>query len=430
VGGEQIHFRGTTFTFAGDSNPDPSDWLGGFRASESVYSLESTLTANQDATSRHIILDSSEIGSGDGVYNGWWLLMRNGPAADQALMETGACCGKIIAFDSATGAFKLDRQLGAAAQTGDAYALFEPGAIFPNVDPVQAFSGEARYRALALHNETGGAVNGVELFFVDLGEGDISDFAKNSQQSDVNLATGHMVDELTKPTNQWGGNLWAQPAPDSMKDSHGWQSGISSITGQAQVSVPNGNSMSIYLERIIRPNRFSRASQAILVVANSTTGGDDPDPLMAGLILTFDIVSEVPKPSVTIDRDQYIGGGGIVISKVVGAASGSPLFEIPVHLRVRPPEGLGSITTSGEPYTGYSLTDEDGIANGVYSGPTDPADAGKTTALQAIVSGGVEEWDPKPSTFITTICTAEVEATGASPPGANRNLARLFFPTT
>jgi hypothetical protein len=385
--GNNLIFYGTTGPSGGadgGSQPDRSLWLGRFRASQTLHEFQSTLTSAQGARDRHIIIDTARIGDGAQAHQLKWLVVQTGPAALSA--------ARIESFDTATGGFKLDRRLAAAAGIGDDYAVFDRENVFPDLTALQGRNGDERFRCIFLRNEHGVAITNVTIHFgaVSL---DGQQFARFHQGATPSLQPFlQRSDDVTDLFDVFGQR---DPAggPDNFLGSGGWVQTMSAAIADITVgSIANNAGIAIWLRRSILPAAFRlRRSIAIQVVATTTVAGSDPDPLVGSAIIPFDLLADAPVPDLEVDRFVHISGGARLKGTVL--AGGAPLVGRAVRFAIAPGD-LGTIVTSDDPDTDYDVTDEDGEAGATYFASTDPADEDVTSNLQLIVGDGDEVGDP------------------------------------
>ncbi len=382
--GNDLIFYGTTGPSGGSdgaSQPDRTQWLGRFRASQTLHEFQSTLTAVQGARDRHVVVDSARIGDGAQAHQLKWLVMQTGPAAPSA--------ARIMSFDTATGGFKLDRRLGAAAGIGDAYAVFDVGNVYADVTEAQARLGDERFRCIALRNEHGVAITNVTFHFATISL-DGSEFARFHQGTSLLQPFLQRSDDTTDLFDVFG-QRDAAGGPDNFVNSGPWQNPFSAALADVTlVSVSNNVSVGIWLRRTIPVGTKRRRSVAIQIVATTDIAGSDPDPLVGSAIIAFDILADSPTASLQEDRYPHIGGGGRMNGTVFRA--GQPFVGKPVAFSIQ--SGMGTIATDDDPDVGFDVTGEGGLAFATFKSPTDQAEAGSTTVVEMTVGDGDEVGDP------------------------------------
>ncbi len=392
--GDDIRFYGTTGVgggFDGDAESNPDNFLGRFRSSTLLHEFQSALTANQVTSRRHVVVDSSRIGDGADVHALKWLLMQTGINALSA--------ARIMAFDDATGTFKLDRRLGPgnALATHD-YAVFAPNNVFPDVTEAQAAAGDTRFRCIAMRNEHGFNFTNFRCFFLPIGTSGIE--FERIHQSELPLGAGFIsrddgVTDIVDALGQRFANP-SLPGEDGFRRSSAWQrpfdSTVASLPSNGvPLIVGNNFSVGIWLRRTIPAAVRFRRSIAMMIVAVSDVGGSSPDPLAGACILSFDILGDPPDATLQADRFVHIGGGARVEGKVLVA--GEPVVNRPVRFDVRAGD-QGTIATDNEPLVGFALTDADGAAFATFKAPTNPAFEGDPSHPQMIVGAGEEVGNP------------------------------------
>lgn len=385
--GNDLLFYGTTGPgggFDGDAQSDPNLFLGRFRSSTRLDEFQSTLTSNQLARSRNVVVDSSRIGDGADVHALKWLLFQTGPAALFA--------SRIMAFDTATGGFKLERRTPSSAVIGDDYAVFDRENVFPDVTIAQGRDGIEQFRCISFRNEHGVLISSVKIRFEAISL-DGSEFARLHQTA-VPLIQPFIerADGLTDILDVFG-QRDPQGGPDSFLGSGGWVSPQTRVMADTTVSaVANNFSVAIWLRRALPPRgRTQRRSVAILVLAESTTGGSDPDPLVGAAIIAYDVLSEDPEVDLVVDRFVHIAGGARLTATVSDSQGLKP--EVPVLFSVRPGDE-GTIETDDDPSPGFDRTNEDGEAFATFLATSDPGFEGAATHPRAGVGAGDEVGNP------------------------------------
>lgn len=393
--GDDIRFYGTTGpggTFDGDAESNPANFLGRFRSSTLLHEFQSALTSTQTNETRHIIVDTSRIGDGADVHALKWLLMSTGTNALSA--------ARIMAFDDATGTFKLDRRLGPGnALATHEYTVFPRNNVFPDVTPAQAAAGDLRFRCIAMRNEHGAIFTNFRVFFVPLMTSGV-EFASITQAENP---TGSLFisrdDGVTDILDSLGQRFTnpSLPAEDGFRSSSTWWSALADaqavfpVSGVVPLDVGLNFSVGIWLRRTIPSAVRFRRSIAFMLIAISDVGGSSPDPLAGAVIISFDIEGLTPTATLTVDRFLHIEGGARLLGNV--QADGAPLVGRPVRFAVRPGD-QGVIVTEDDPAPGYDVTDENGDVFATFFSPTNPAFEGDLTHPQLIVGDGEEVGNP------------------------------------
>lgn len=382
--GNDLRFYGTTGsggTADGDSQPTPANWLGRFRASQTLHEFQSTLTAAQTAQNRHFVVDSSRIGDGAQAHQFKWLLVQTGPAALSA--------ARIESFDTSTGAFKLDRPTSGSAASGDDYAVFDRNNVWPDVTAQQALQGDERFRCVYFRNEHGAAVSAVRFYLVPLTMGGY-EFARINQVNNLQPFL-QRSDDVTDVLDALGQR---DPAggPDQFAGSSGWirPNGRVNAFGE-DASTPNNQGMAVWLRRTIPAGLRLRRSLAVMLVVDTTTTGSDPDPLRSACIMPFDVLG-TPAASLQRDRYTHVGGGGRLEGAVVESATGLPIPSRPVKFQVAVGD-VGSVATDDDPVAPYDTTDSAGLAAATATIPSG-ATPGDDSTFQMLVGAGDEVGDP------------------------------------
>lgn len=393
--GDDIRFYGTTGpggTFDGDAESNPANFLGRFRSSTLLHEFQSALTANQDVRARHIIVDSSRIGDGADVHALKWLLMSTGTNALSA--------ARIMAFDDATGTFKLDRRLGPGnALATHEYTVFPRNNVFPNVTAQQARDGDTRFRCIVMRNEHGAIFTNFRVFFVDL----MTSGAEFASITQAENPTGSLFisrdDGVTDILDNLGQRFAnpSLPGEDGFRSSSTWHTALA----DAQAVFPSGItvpldiglnfSVGIWLRRTIPSAVRFRRSVAFMLIAISDVGGSSPDPLAGGVIISYDIEGATPVPTLTVDRPVHILGGARLNGLVL--ADGAPVANRPVRFAVRAGD-QGIVVTDNDPTTDFDTTNQDGEAFATFKSPSNPAFEGDLTHPQMIVGAGDEVGNP------------------------------------
>lgn len=403
--GDDLIFYGTTgpsgISDGNPSTPDPADWLGRYRAPQTLYALQSTLTAVQTTQGRHLVVDSARIGDGEDAHILKWMLMQTGTNAQSA--------ARVMAFDDTTGAYKLDRRLEPGnAGIGDIYQLYEPGNVFDDVTAEQAQAGDVRYRCIVCRNQHGAAIADVGFYFKDLGSLSGSEFHRfNQYGSSANFL--QRSDDVTDLFNALG-----------LRDDDGFGDGFSLTSkwnnpfGYATVamryipSFPFLQNRAVWLRRTIPAGVRFRRSVAIQIIVESTTSGSDPDPLKGGAIIAFDILGSTITADLEADRYVHVGGGARMEGAVF--AEGLPLDERAVRFDIRAGD-LGTIFTDDDPLADYDVTNEDGEVFATLVAPTSLAAVGEVSFVQLIVGAGEEVADPKPRVTLDAVTTFDFDST-------------------
>ncbi len=395
MSGANLIFYGTTGPAGTNNNtsqPDPAQWLGKFRATQTLHSLQSTLTHVQTTESRHYLRDTARIGDGANAHAFKWLLILTGPAAMSA--------ARIESFDNATGIFKLDRRTTANAAIGNTYALFNRNNVWPDVTAQQAIEGDTRYRCIFLRNQHGVAITNVRFHVVPLSAGG-SDLARCASPQDLQDISGQF---LSRP-NDTTDILTALGAVDpvdaasftnSMQGTSGWASPQSrAASGGVNASLANNFGSPVWLRRIISPGWTKRRSVAVMLVVSTDLTGSDPDPLVTGAIMSWDIAGT---PAGILELDRYVGerGGCRLNGRVFEASTGLPYRE-QVRFDLFPGD-LGTVVTDELPSYlpgGVEESDDEGKAFATFRADEASA-AGAVVTPRMFVAAGEEVGEPKP----------------------------------
>lgn len=397
MSGANLVFYGTTGipgTAEGQSQPSPAGYLGDWRASQVLHSLQSTLTASQGAQGRHFAVDASQIGAGTNVHRYKWLVMMTGPSALAA--------ARVERFDSTTGTYTLDRPLPAAAASGNTYRLCSRNNVWPDVSAAQAAVGEVRYRCICFRNEHGSSLANLKIYFRDLSAGvaDCDRFHQNAQTQPF-LARANDVTDLFKAVGQ------RDPAggADAFGGSGPWTHPLGYATADTLIaSLANNTTIAIWLRRVIPAGVQFRRSVGIQLLVESTTGGSDPSPLAASVVLPYDVAADAAVPAGALAKDRYVHvGGGARLGARVTRGSG-PEANRAVRWALRPGDA-GSIATDDDPLAGYATTDADGLAAATYRAPELEATAGLSAAARLFIGAGDEIGDPQARVSLSATAT-------------------------
>jgi hypothetical protein len=388
VPGQNLVWYGTTGTAGtaeGQSQASPAAWLGKWRASQTLHSLQSTLTASQSAQSRSFLVDSAQIGAGAQAHRLKWLVLVTGPAAPAA--------ARVASFDSATGTYKLDRPLPAAAASGNTYRLFSRNNVWPDVSAAQASAGETRYRCIVFRNEHAATLAAVRIYFLDLSAGG-ADCQRLHQ-------TAYGTPFLSRANDQTDlldslGQRQALGGSDAFDGSGPWQNPFGFAVADTLVANLGQNaSIAVWLRRRIPAGVQFRRSVALQIVAETTTTGSDPSPLITSAVMAYDVAADAATPAASIERDRYVQiGGGTRLRGAVTRGAG-PEAARAVRWRLRSGDG-GALYTDDDPSPGYATTDGSGVVYATYHAPEDAADEGADAQAQLVVIAGDELGDPQP----------------------------------
>lgn len=394
--GNDIRFYGTTGpggSFDGDAESNPANFLGRFRSSTLLHEFQSDLTSNQAASTRHIIIDTSRIGDGANVHALKWLLMSTGGNALSA--------ARIMAFDDATGLFKLDRQLGPGnALNNDEYTVFPRSNVFPDVTEAQAAAEDTSFRCIAMRNEHGATFTNFRVFFVDLMTSGVEFASITQAENPTGLSFISRADGVTDILDSLGQRFTnpALPVEDGFRSSSTWHTALADAQAVFPANTPFlpldialNASVGIWLRRTMPAVRF-RKSIAFMLIAISDVGGSDPDPLAGAVIISFDIEGSTPVPTLTVDRPIHIAGGARLNGSVL-TPSGAPIVDRPVRFAIQAGDE-GTIVTSNNPATDFETTDENGEAVGTFKSTSNPAFEGALSTIQMIVGAGDEVGNP------------------------------------
>ncbi len=393
--GDDIRFYGTTGPgggFDGDAESNPDNYLGRFRSSTLLHEFQSALTANQATQTRHIVVDSSRIGDGADVHALKWLLMSTGTNALSA--------ARIMAFDTTTGTFKLDRRLGPGnALATHQYTVFPRNNVFPDVTPAQAAAGDTRFRCIAMRNEHGAIFTNFRVFFVPLMTSGVEFASITQAENPLGGAFISRDDGVTDILDSLGQRFTnpSLPLEDQFRSSSTWWRALADaqavfpVTGTVPLDVGLNFPVGIWLRRTIPSAMRFRRSVAFMLIAISDVGGSSPDPLAGAAILSFDILGLTPTPTLTVDRFVSIGGGARLLGNV--QANGAPLVDRPVRFEVKAGD-QGVIVAADDPTTGYDRTDANGDVFATFFAPTNPAFEGDLSHPQLIVGDGEEVGNP------------------------------------
>lgn len=384
--GNNLLFYGTTGPGGGadgGAQSDPALYLGRFRSSTRLDEFQSTATVSQAALprARNIIIDATRIGDGVDAHTLKWMLFQTGPAALFA--------SRIMAFDTATGRFKLENRTPAAVVAGDDYAVFSPNNVFPDVTVAQAAAGDELFRCISFRNEHGVQITNVKVFFQAIG---LSGFEVARLHQTVTIQPFiERSDGVTDILDAFG-QRDPLGGPDNFIGSGGWiKAQTFAIADTTAPTMGNNFSIGIWLRRTMPAGVRFRRSVAILIVAQSDIGGSDPDPLSGAAILPFNIDGLTPVPDLVVDRFLSIGGGARLNGTVT--VNGSPLVGRAVRFGVRPGDE-GTIITDNDPTAEFDTTDDEGKAFATFKSTTNPAFEGDPVRPQLIVGAGNEVGDP------------------------------------
>ncbi len=383
--GNDLIFIGTTGPggTAGDNTPDPANWLGRARAADSntLSEIESTLTSTQITTARHILIDTARIGDGANAHALKWILIQTGPAALEA--------ARIESFDDSTGTFKLDRRTTANAVSGDAYAIFAPNNVWPDVTPTQAREGDERFRCIYMRNTHGATITNVRYHLVPLGAGG-NDLARINQVSSTATFI-ERADDTTDIVDSLGQRVVGTGSDGFNLGTSSWLNPPSrGIAFGEDASLINNDGNAIWLRRTVPAGVRFRRSIAYMIVATTDVTGSDPDPLAGAAIMAWDIEG-VPEGTVAGDRYGSVGGG-IRYTGTVTDSLGEALSGIPVEWRVSSGD-VGTVVTDDDPVSGYDTTDSNGLTGATFTIPT-TATPGDTSDVELVLPGGEEVGDP------------------------------------
>jgi len=394
VAADGLDFRGTVGPGggSGQSRPDPLTWLGRSYAAESIHSLQSTLTANQDVSRRNEIIDSARIGDGANAHALKWMAILTGPAALAA--------ARVMSFDDATGTFKLDRELGPGlAVSGNAYRLFNPGNVFGNLSAAQAVDGITDYRSIALFNAShGAAVNDIKIYFRPLGSLR-SDIIDRTHQGGSGGLWIERSDVFTDIFDSLGGRI-VGTGSDGFLVSGGWLHPFGYATADVTYTTMNPTAfVGIWLRRKLPAGSAPGLSLAIQIIAEASNTGSDPDPLAVSGIICFDIGSAPVEGLVQADRFVHVGGGARIDAQL--DRLGAPIAQRPVQFGLRLGE-QGIIIADDDPLAGYSTTDDEGRASATYTLDL-LATEGGLAHPRAIIGAGEEVADPRPRVSFSAV---------------------------
>lgn len=386
--GNNLLFYGTTGTgggFDGDAQSDPSLYLGRFRSSTRLDDFQSTITVSQGILprARTVLIDSTRIGDGADVHALKWLLMQTGPSALFA--------SRIMAFDTATGRFLLERRTPAAVLSGDDYAVFDRNNVWPNVTVNQAADGDEQFRCISFRNEHGVGITNTKVYFVAVGLSGFELARLHQTQAPPLQPFIERADGVTDVLDQFG-QRDPMGGPDNFLGSGGWlKPPTRPIADTIATSIPDTSSIGVWMRRTIPAGVRFRNSVAIMIIAETDVGGSDPDPLAGAAIMPFDIDGLTATAALSIDRPIHIAGGARLNGQAF--ANGAPIVDRAVRFGIRAGDE-GTIITTNNPTTDFEVTDDEGKASGTFKSTENPAFEGATTHPQFIVGAGGEVGDP------------------------------------
>lgn len=422
--GQNLLFYGTTGlagTLEGQSQPDPALWLGDWRASQTLHSLQSTLTASQTAASRHYVTDASQIGAGVQAHRMKWLVMVTGPAALSA--------ARVAAFDTATGVMKLDRPLPTAAASGNVYRLFSRGNVWPDVTAAQAATGESRYRCICFRNEHGASLSDLRIYFRDLSAGgpDFHRFHQSAANQPFLARSSDQVDlfDSLGQHDPAGGT-------DNFGNAGGWQNPFGYTVADTNVAtLANNSSIAIWLRRVIPPASQFRRSVAVQLIVESSTTGSDPSPLAASALMAYDVAADAAPlvGDIAPDRFVHVEGGARLRGRV--SRAGAPVAARAVRWALRSGDP-GGIHTDDEPLAGLATTDAAGDVFATYRAPGAEFE-GAVAKARLLIGAGEEVGDPQPRLSLAqTIDDGDAVSGDVTLPSATQSwdedLAAGFWP--
>jgi hypothetical protein len=297
-----------------------------------------------------------------------------------------------MAFDSATGAYVLDRRLASAnVASGASYALFQPNACFPAVTDAQSIAGETRYRGIFMLNETGGSITGVRYHFVQLeGLGDGTRALSRLHQTTDTAPFLRITDEFTDVLGASGSRVLGDVS-DGFAGSGGWEFPYERTTARTEdATLPNNTGHGIFLRRVVPALTRARKSVAYLLVVSSSTTGQDPDPLTGGAIIAWDVNAADPTLTFIPDRFTQLRGGARYTLRSTRGGVADP--DLVARFELSP--GLGTIHTENDPSSLHDTTDANGEAHVTHRASTAPGDENATEDVRAIVTTGTEEANP------------------------------------
>jgi hypothetical protein len=369
----QDHVR--WFLSGGSGNTDPDASLGNARStSTELHEFQSQLTATQGgATERYIYTDAGRSGDGDDEHVGKWLLMINGSSALSA--------GRIMDFDSATGTFFVDRNGSANAAAGDVYQVFSSGNLFDDVSAVESSQGVVDHRMLYCRNESGVTLTpaaDVKWSFIALDEGPVAfDFVPGRVAGD---ATGALSSDTESPFSNTG---FVDTPSSGFNQSPAPGLGSQGVPAQGISAVfTNNTHIPIWLRRTVPADSEVRRRCAIQLILTTPVTGQDPDPLVASCIIAFEVEGYTPSLTLSHDRFPHVGGGARFSSTLTATESSAAVGGREVSMEVT--AGQGSIVADD------TQTDDDGLLEGTYTSPTDPAQEGQNATITVQVGDGEE----------------------------------------
>jgi len=344
----------------GAANTDPNASLGGARSTAAggvLHFRQATLTSAQ--TSRQRFVDTAAIGLGTVVVGDDWVLFARGPAILHA--------DRILAFDSATGTFTLERGTPALAASGDTYRLFHKNNLFDDVSAAESAAGDTEYRMVFGRNESGAALTSPSRVFVRPANwGEAVDFDLMADDNTVNVTPPTIPNESTEPdaSSFFGGGgvlaHWVQPF-----------SLAGSGAPQVNVNLPDNIARPVWVRRRVEGPHPTKRKACLLIALQGSEGSAEPGAFLA----PFDVAGYTPVLTLERDRYQFIGGGGRFAMRLTTLETGDPDPDVPIDWTLTGPGGVFPSVDE--------RTDEDGVSVAPYHSSEDEGDAGTTVTITA-----------------------------------------------
>lgn len=394
MAGNNLVFYGTTGSSGvadGNSQPDPSQWLGNYRASQRLDEIESTITANQTTNGRHVFVDSNRVGDGVQAHALKWIAFQTGVMAPSA--------ARVVSFDDATGTFVLDRRLegGTGASTGDVYRIFAKNNVWPDVTAAQALAGDERFRCIAVRNEHGTILNSFQrrVIFRPLSLGSL-DFALIAQTFSIGSPFLLREDDETDVVNETG---YPDPlgGPNRFERTSTWVNPFAIATAYTDIgdtaSWTLNQHAAIWLRRRIPALSRLRRSVAVQVMVATDVTTSDPNPLSGSAVMAYDIVGGALTGSISRDRYTHVGGGGRMTGQILADGVAAPSRYARWFLR----QGdFGSLFTDDDPVVDFDTSDAEGQVQSTFVSPEAEAQEGETTEIRLSIGAGEEVANPQP----------------------------------
>lgn len=369
-----MNFRFSGVAATGDSQPDPNDSLGSFRASNSPYAA-GTLIVGQTALHLQIYFGAADMPVGSWVT---FLTGNNAGASRRVAAELG---GTVAYFTDPWPALSA---IGDSYRVSDETDLFNDG---PTI--AECGAGVVDHRGLYFFNESGERLDDLRFYLMPLNPTTIPlDIVVGDRpiSTPFDNFAGISVDTDDPPLTFTGGGGSFSTTVQEFRRPRNFASTLdtpSSGVGSS-FNLNNFNAVAIWVKRNVLAQTRKGDSVTWALVAEAADGQTTPGPHVSIMTISSAPAGFTPDLSTAFDRTPRTFGGARVTGTLLDLTTQLPVIGVPMEFSLVAPSP-GSLATP----TPADYTDDDGQAVVQYTGSEDEADVGDDVEVQTKIGGDV-----------------------------------------